>query len=201
MASAVRNFPSIDVNMGLSTNRNFKVILRHEHPATSWVRKSTGVTALRSKVWVKEGGAEHSTQIPVAHVGSHHIIKECKHGKFILNHLAYWVSRSLKMYGEWSELELEEFFWTYCRTGMWKVESLPTSVGSLFPWRKRLGGMESYTHSSPKIFCAAEMEQDPECQRCTERVPKRVHDVHGIGDVGTTKVPNIVYHSPGTLVP
>jgi FkbM family methyltransferase len=42
-------------------------------------------------------------------VGKHHEMKACKHGLFLINTQDTYVGRSLREYGEWSELEFEMF--------------------------------------------------------------------------------------------
>jgi hypothetical protein len=42
-------------------------------------------------------------------VGTHHEMKACKHGLFLINNQDTYVGRSLREYGEWSELEFDLF--------------------------------------------------------------------------------------------
>lgn len=40
-------------------------------------------------------------------VGKHHKLVECRHGTFLINEKDTWIGRSLDVYGDWSQLEIE----------------------------------------------------------------------------------------------
>ena len=147
-------------------------------------------------LWVKDAGEDSSSYSEtLAHVGKYHIIKECKHGKFILNHHDTWVSRSLKLYGEWSELELSVFL------GILKEGDVVIDVGAniggfTIPMAKKVGRNGMVYAFEPQRF----LSQTLSANVVLNELPNVYTMYMALGDhVGTMKVPNILYNSPGNF--
>ena len=147
-------------------------------------------------LWVRDPLRHRPSYSPtIAHVGTHHEIKQCKHGTFILNHYDTWVSRSLKLYGEWSEFELSIFL-QILRPGDVAID-IGANVGAFtVPMAKRVG-LEGLVYAfEPQRF----LSQTLSANVVLNELPN-VYTMHmALGDhIGTIRVPRVMYSSPGNF--
>ena len=131
----------------------------------------------------------------VVHTGKYHRIKQCRHGLFMLNYYDTWVSRSLGLYGEWSEYETSMFLNLLEQNDV--VIDAGANIGAFtIPMAKKVGANGAVYAFEPQRF----LSQTLSANVVLNELPN-VYTMHmALGDhVGTLKIPNIVYSKPGNF--
>eukprot|EP00944_MAST-04C_sp_MAST-4C-sp1_P012029 g12029.t1 len=131
----------------------------------------------------------------VVHTGKYHRIKQCRHGLFMLNYYDTWVSRSLGLYGEWSEFETSMFLNLLEQNDV--VMDVGANIGAFtIPMAKKVGSNGAVYAFEPQRF----VSQTLSANVVLNELPN-VYTMHmALGDhVGTLKIPNILYNKPGNF--
>lgn len=155
-------------------------------------------------LWYKIGegtNPEHFDKSPnkyhdtIAYIGKHHRIKQCKHGLFMLNYYDTWVSRSLGLYGEWSEYEVSIFL-NLLESGDVVIDA-GANIGSFtIPMAKKVGDDGIVYAFEPQRFLSQTLSTNVILNELSN-----VYTMHmALGDhVGTLKVPKILYNKVGNF--
>eukprot|EP00943_MAST-04B_sp_MAST-4B-sp1_P007010 g7010.t1 len=155
-------------------------------------------------IWVKIGegldsekfsSVTHQYYDTVAYIGKHHRIKQCKHGLFMLNYYDTWVSRSLGLYGEWSEYETSIFL-NLLQPGDVVIDA-GANIGSFtIPMAKKVGAEGTVYAFEPQRF----LSQTLSTNVILNELPN-VYTMHmALGDhVGTLRIPKILYDKVGNF--